>query len=377
MKCLELLDMINLWEVGVDGAARNFSRIRRELAYVISGLQQLEELFVAHNKDSPSEEERDLLAALKNSAEKAMNISQKAASACFQKTKAADNDIFQSTRGYSFTESSTRPAVCHMVNSSHSQSVLMQTVDVKTHAKDPVILKRPFSTADSYKDSHSSCIVEDGLEDHLLTINSSEDHFKKVESNKTVNSKSDYTDDPPEHKPEHWQPKENVELDPYCTYVNSADEIRNRRSKFLDSLSVDQAVKTKSHNEDKKWSHSQGTEKPEPTERHQLSVSPAFSDESDSDLQLERVMSKISSLEEERLNLMETIEILQSDNVSIRQSLRETLGTLEMKDVQLKLAMQDLGVATSEIKKASELNGRLRTLERYLMKTIIICVYYC
>jgi len=369
--------MINLWEVGVDGAARNFSRIRRELVYVLSGLQQLEKLFVAHNKDSPSEEERHLLAALKNSAEKAMDISHKAASACFQKTtKPADNDLFQPTRGYSFTESSTRPVVCRMMNySSHSQLTSTQSVDVKTHAKDPVVIhKRPFSmmaAADSPEDSHASNSVEDGLNNHLLTV--SEDHFKKVESNKTVNPKSDYTewtpDDPPEHKPEQWQPKENVDFEPYRTHINAADEIRNRRSKlFGSSHSVDQTiyVKTKSHNDKK-----QGTEKSEPTERHRSSVSPTFSDASDSDLQLERVMSKISSLEEERLNLMQTIEILQSDNVSIRKSLRETLGTLEMKDVQLKLAMQDLGVATNEIKKASDLNGKLRTLERYIIRTLV------
>ena len=362
MKCLELLDMINLWEVGVDGAARNFIRIRRELAYVISGLQQLEELSDARDKDSPNEEERELLAALKNSAEKAMEISHKAASACFQKTKPSDGDMFQNSRGYSFTEPSTRP-FSRILKSSHSQGVsVAQINEICAHAKG-----RPYSMvaiSDSTEDSSS---VEDTADDNLFMI--TEDHIKKMESKRPGCRTTDYSewmpDDPLEHKPEGWQPKEHTNPDPYCSHIKSANEIRSRRSKLYNSHSIDQPDKATTHNDMKSRSKSQGEEKMNHTNRHRSSVSPTFSDDSDSDLQLERVMAKISSLEEERLNLMQTIEMLQSDNVSIRQSLRETLGTLEMKDVQLKLAMQDLGIATSEIKKASELNGKLRTLERY------------
>ena len=359
MKCLELLDIINLWEVGVDGAARNFIRIRRELACVMSGLQQLEKLSDARNKDSPceEEEERELLAALKNSAEKAMEISHKAASACFQKTKPPDNE---NTRGYSFTEPSYTKPTSRVLNSSYSQGAGL-------NGKDSSSPKRPFSMVAIKGDLYNSSSVEDIVENNLFTI--AEDQFKKTECKESVCRKADYTewtpDDPPEHKPEEWQPREHVNLEPYYTHVKSAHEIRNRRSKLYNSHSVDQPEKLTEH---KKWSKSQGEEKIDHTglERHQSSVSPTFSDDSDSDLQLERVMAKISSLEGERLNLMQTIETLQSDNISVRQSLRETLGTLEMKDVQLKLAMQDLGIATSEIRKASELNGKLRTLERYV-----------
>lgn len=371
MKCLELLDIINLWEVGVDGAARNFIRIRRELTNVLSGIQQLQELFDVQNKDSADEQERELMAALKNSAEKAMEISHKAASACFQKTKPADNDVFHNGRGYSFTESCSKPVSRRLKSTCCPGSGGVN--DNAPHIKGSPKLnsKRPFSMVaftDSSEDFHSSGSAEENLGDYLPTI--TEDlHFKKVENLKAVSNSSDYTkwtpDDPPEHKPEDWQSQEDVNLGPYNTHINSAHEIRSRRSKLYNSHSVDHTDKTTSHNEGRSRSKSQGEEKLENTERQQrLSVSPTFSDESDSDLQLERVMTKISSLEEERLNLMQTIETLQSDNVSIRQSLRETLGTLEMKDVQLKLAMQDLGIATSEIKKASELNGKLRTLER-------------
>lgn len=366
MKCLELLDMINLWEVGVDGAARNFIRIRRELAYVISGLQQLKELSDARNKDNPNEEETELLAALKSSADKAMEISHKAASACFQKTKPANNDVVQN-RGYSFTESSTTKPISRVLNSSHSlDSNVAQVTDVTPHAKGLASPKRPFSMmaiTDSSENLHSSDSFEDV--NHLHTIT------EKTESKTPTDTEADYVEwmpgDPPEHKPDSLQPRENANLGPYQTHINSAYEIRNRRSKLYSSHSVDQQPdKPTSENKERKRSKSQGEEKINHTEKARSSVSPTFSDASDSDLQLERVMEKISSLEEERLNLMHTIEILQSDNVSVRQSLRETLGTLEMKDVQLKLAMQDLGIATSEMKKASELNGKLRTLERYI-----------
>lgn len=367
MKCLELLDMINLWEVGVDGAARNFIRIRRELACVISSVQRLEELSKAHNKDNSNEEGRGVLAALKNSAEKAMEISHKAASACFQKTKHTDNDMFQNTRGHSFTVSCANKPVSRGLNTSFSLGADVAQVDDTTVGSDSP--KRPFSmvaVTDDLEDLHSSNCAEVNTEDHMLT--STEDYSKKDECKKAVGRKADYTqwtpDDPPEHKPDDWQPRKGINHEPYHTHLKSASDIRSRRSKLYNSHSIDQPDKTTSQHEGRKRSKSQGEEATDHTEKCRSSVSPTFSDASDSDLQLERVMAKIANLEEERLNLMHTIEILQSDNVSIRRSLRETLGTLEMKDVQLKLAMQDLGVATTEIKKASELNGKLKTLER-------------
>ena len=376
MKCLELLDIINLWEVGVDGAARNFIRIRRELAYVVSGLQQLEELSDARSKETPDKEEREVLAALKNSAEKAMEISHKAASACFQKTKPPGDS--ENTRGYSFTESSTTKPTSRILNSSYSQGTGLGPVnDISAHVKCSTISspKRPFSMVaikDPPKDLHNSSSTENIVEDQVFAM--TEDNFKKTECKKSVCKKADHTewtpDNSPDLKPDGCHPSENTtKREPYFTHIKSAHEIRNRRSKLYNSHSVDhdqQSEKPSTEVDQKQRSKSQDDENH--TERYRSSVSPTFSDDSDSDLQLERVMAKISSLEEERLNLMQTIEMLQSDNVSIRQSLRETLGTLEMKDIQLKLAMQDLGMATSEIKKASELNGKLRTLEKYVFK---------
>lgn len=362
MKCLELLDIINLWEVGVDGAARNFIRVRRELACIVSGLQQLEELYTAYDKNSPTDEERDLLVALKNSAEKAMEISHNAASACFQKTKPHDDHVFQSLRGCSFSGPSSKP-ITRLLNSSQSQGAVPAT-DVRGPAKRLSSTKRPFSVMtviDSPDDVFNSSSVEDSVDG----VTFCGDHFK-AETKSSISTEADYVkwtpNDPIEHKPEGWR---NVAREPYHTNINSADEMRNRRSKIFNSHSVGLSEVTPSQVEDMTQSKSQATEdKSGQTERDHLSASPTFSDASDSDLQLERVMAKISKLEEERLNLMQTIEILQSDNVSVRQSLKETLGTLEMKDVQLKLAMHDLGIATSEIKRASELNGKLRTLER-------------
>ena len=48
----------------------------------------------------------------------------------------------------------------------------------------------------------------------------------------------------------------------------------------------------------------------------------------------------------------------------MRQSLYETLGDLENKDLQLMLAMQDLTIATDEIKRAAAMRQALQTLER-------------
>ena len=47
----------------------------------------------------------------------------------------------------------------------------------------------------------------------------------------------------------------------------------------------------------------------------------------------------------------------------VRLSLYETLGDLENKDLQLTLAMQDLTIATGEIKKVSGMRSHLDTME--------------
>ena len=49
----------------------------------------------------------------------------------------------------------------------------------------------------------------------------------------------------------------------------------------------------------------------------------------------------------------------------MRLSLCETLGDLENKDLQLTLAMQDLFIATDEIKKAASMRLELQKLERW------------
>ena len=52
------------------------------------------------------------------------------------------------------------------------------------------------------------------------------------------------------------------------------------------------------------------------------------------------------------------------ENMKVRQSLGETLNNLENHEIQLALAMQDLMVATSEIKKAAKIREQLNQLER-------------
>ena len=51
--------------------------------------------------------------------------------------------------------------------------------------------------------------------------------------------------------------------------------------------------------------------------------------------------------------------------IQVRQSLYETLGDLENKDLQLTLAMQDLTIATDEIKRAAAMRQALQKLERW------------
>ena len=349
MKCLELLDMINLWEVGVDGAARNFSRIRRELTYVLTGLQTLEKAASKHCSASGSKEIADIMMSLKNCIENAVVISHNAASACFNKTKPGQHgDDIHPTRGYSF---SSLPL--NKLNGNATKVV--QAMQLSTHANNAkshsLTTKRHFSvTADmgSLDSSPSSSSIEDSMENRLFTI--SENHFKKAEDR----TDSGYTEwtvvDPIEFKPK--QNQKSPDPAPYRTHIDSVSQIREDRRQLFGPKSTEDS------------SEAHAPEKSKQKRTRNISVSPTFSDASDSDLQLERVMSKIATLEEERLQLLQTVEVLQSDNTLVRQSLKETLGTLEMKDVQLKLAMQDLGAATSEIKKVSELNGKLRTLER-------------
>ena len=52
------------------------------------------------------------------------------------------------------------------------------------------------------------------------------------------------------------------------------------------------------------------------------------------------------------------------ENMKSRQSLGEVLNNFENQEIQLVLAMQDLMVATSEIKKASKMREQLNQLER-------------
>ena len=48
--------------------------------------------------------------------------------------------------------------------------------------------------------------------------------------------------------------------------------------------------------------------------------------------------------------------------MQVRQSLIETLGDLENKDLQLTLAMQDLSIATDEIKMAASMRRQMKSL---------------
>ena len=50
--------------------------------------------------------------------------------------------------------------------------------------------------------------------------------------------------------------------------------------------------------------------------------------------------------------------------VQVRLSLYEMLGDLENKDLLLSLAMQDLTIATGEIRKAAEMRSKMSRLER-------------
>jgi hypothetical protein len=54
----------------------------------------------------------------------------------------------------------------------------------------------------------------------------------------------------------------------------------------------------------------------------------------------------------------------------VHQSLGDIFGDLQSKDLQLSLAMQDLSLATEEIKQAAEFRSRLESLERYTYYSI-------
>jgi hypothetical protein len=75
-------------------------------------------------------------------------------------------------------------------------------------------------------------------------------------------------------------------------------------------------------------------------------------------------MTKIALLEDERFKLLEAIDQMQNDNQRVRLSLQETVGDLENKDLQLTLAMQDLTIATDEIRMVARLRSQLDNMER-------------
>ena len=55
----------------------------------------------------------------------------------------------------------------------------------------------------------------------------------------------------------------------------------------------------------------------------------------------------------------------------MHQSLGDIFGDLQSKDLQLTLAMQDLSIATEEIKQAAEFRSRLECLERYIILRLL------
>ena len=62
--------------------------------------------------------------------------------------------------------------------------------------------------------------------------------------------------------------------------------------------------------------------------------------------------------------LQDKLEKQHLENMKVRQLLRETLNNLENHEIQLALAMQDLMVATGEMKKAAKIREQLNQLER-------------
>ena len=62
--------------------------------------------------------------------------------------------------------------------------------------------------------------------------------------------------------------------------------------------------------------------------------------------------------------LQDKLEKQHLENLKVRQSLGETQNSLENHEIHLALAMQDLMVATSEIKKAAKIREQFNQLER-------------
>ena len=77
--------------------------------------------------------------------------------------------------------------------------------------------------------------------------------------------------------------------------------------------------------------------------------------------------AKLEFLEEERQKLSSDLEKQRLDNLKMRQSLAETLNNLENQNIQFMLAMQDLQIATTEVKKASALQTKLNEVEKWVM----------
>ena len=76
------------------------------------------------------------------------------------------------------------------------------------------------------------------------------------------------------------------------------------------------------------------------------------------------ILEKLRSLEDERDRLLQEIDKQRKENLKTRQSLAHTWNNLENQNIQLAMALQDLSVATSEIKKASNLQTQLNELEQ-------------
>ncbi|CAI8008873.1 Pleckstrin homology domain-containing family A member 1 [Geodia barretti] len=97
-----------------------------------------------------------------------------------------------------------------------------------------------------------------------------------------------------------------------------------------------------------------------------MSQSSAFSD-----TDVKQVMTKIALLEDERLKLLETIDQMQNDNQRSEAVAPGDGGrSRENKDLQLTLAMQDLTIATDEIRMVARLRSQLDNMERERQETL-------
>lgn len=391
-KCKELESVVGLWELGVSGLTRNYSKILSQLNKAREAARKLEGQVVERNEEM--REKNDLGARNTSvSGRKAVTVRQSmyetntapltAVRITAQMYPHDDDNSSELTMGQmkNFKVLSTHLAeaidLCQQLAAASfksNQQSISKRAQLKRQPTVPSKMTENDDTSPSYRPalqsiaeaSFSSSFKKRTLErtpsapdsalrgkrDQLLDAKSPvKSRQSPMVSGDKVPSKSEVADTAQSMSDEHVQDEapavSNIAGQSASTTSASQQPFVSHMMKLVSEEELDSERSTELSGESESKS-----------DENRDSVLSMFSD-----TDVKQIMSKIADLEEVRVKLLATIDDLHKENNTVRLSLNDIFGDLQNKDLQLTLALQDLHLATGEIRKAAEMRRKLQEME--------------